>query len=514
MSVKRVMLTCIVISLTSCAYLQYSAVQAEYKKIQTADPSQVNLMHMLDQDVFFLISELITEASRYDDMPLAVSAYSSRFKKNELVNVMFIDGVGTHYGLTLPEGKYVLVVYADFDKDGLFDGTEVVGVKHADISDSYFPHKVAKNVDINLVERKSIAWAEVIKAPAVSNLKRPLYYPAKSIRTLDDDIFDENISTMGMYDPASFLEYAPTMFYALDEDVAYKIPVVFVHGIGGNPRSFVPIINMMDLERYKPWFFYYPSGGDLHQLSNLFYEIFLSGGVIELGDMPIIVVAHSMGGLVVREALNQYQNVDSENKIKLFVSIASPLGGHPSAAIGEEHGMIVLPAWRDLNPESQFIAELYRKPLPSSLNHQLYYAYKNSDGLKYGENSDGVVPLSSQLYATAQHQSTEQFGFNSSHVDILENKAMIGRLLAKMEQVDNVFPESHLRILADGGVNVELTDNYSPEVKHIIGYAGKYLAFLALEKLSRLVIVKRTLWRRLKEMCRQVMILKNLLLDL
>ncbi|MBX2859368.1 MAG: hypothetical protein KTR17_11965 [Cellvibrionaceae bacterium] len=85
-----------------------------------------------------------------------------------------------------------------------------------------------------------------------------------------------------MYDPASFLDYAPTMFYALEEDFLYKVRVVFVHGIGGSIRQFNDIVQGMARDRYKPWYLYYSSGGDLHQLARLFYEIFLAGKVIRL----------------------------------------------------------------------------------------------------------------------------------------------------------------------------------------------------------------------------------------
>ncbi len=88
------------------------------------------------------------------------------------------------------------------------------------------------------------------------------------------------------------------------------------------------------------------------------------------------------------------------------------------------------------------------------------------------------MPLSSQLHLEAQSQSREQFGFNSSHTGILENEKMIAHLLKKMADVKSLFPESHMKLLVDGGFNVKLTDDYSPASKHLISYAGKYIVLL------------------------------------
>jgi len=100
------------------------------------------------------------------------------------------------------------------------------------------------HVDIELMGTTLTAWAETIPMPDFIETKQSLYYPAGTIRSLDDPIFDEKISTLGMYDPASFLEYAPTMFYALEEDVVHKIPVVFVHGIGGSSGHLSLLLNV------------------------------------------------------------------------------------------------------------------------------------------------------------------------------------------------------------------------------------------------------------------------------
>lgn len=464
--------------LPSCTYLKYTSVHAQYAKIQNADPNQTTLKHMLDRETFFVIGKTLNESGSYANVPLAIAAYSDKYKPDERVDTMFSKGTGTHFGLNLPEGVYDLHVYADINGDNYFDPTEIVGERTLELSKTLYPELVASQIDISLSVQTQSARPERIALPAGREATQSLFYPPGAIRAISDPLFDENMSTLGMYDPASFLEHAPTMFYALEEDEVHKIPVVFVHGIGGSPRSFEHIIKRLDPGRYRPWFFYYPSGGDLNQLADFFYNLFLSGDVIALGEMPLIVIAHSMGGLVVREALNRYKGRDDENRVELFVTIASPLGGHPAAASGEKHGLIVLPAWRDLNPENRFIQQLYRKPLPAFVDHQLFYAYRNSDTLKLGENSDGVVPLSSQLHPDAQKQANQTFGFDNGHVDILSDEKMIALLFEVMGRIDSIFSEESMAALLDGGFDIPSGNDYSPTTEHLIRYAGKYLLLL------------------------------------
>ncbi len=472
---KNIM-TCLffICALNSCSYMKHVSIQAEYARIQKADPGQVNLKHMIDRETYFVIGQTIDQNFSYTDLSMAVAAYSSKFKPHERVDTMYLTGSGTHFGLNLPEGNYQLLVFADSDNNQIFDQTEVIGQKAITLNQRTSPEKILDRIEIQLFSPTSVDWAKAISRPTLAESPQSLFYPTGSIRNLDDPIFSENYATLGMYDPASFLEKVPTMFIALDEDLGFKIPVVFVHGIGGSIRDFESIIDQLDRKRYKPWFFYYPSGGDLDQLAELFHRIFLSGKIVKLGEMPMIIVAHSMGGLVVREALNKNKNTQKEARVDLLVTIATPFGGHPAAASGEKHGLIVLPSWRDVNPENRFIKELFRKPLPELTEHQLLYAYDNPAALKISKNSDGVVPLSSQLRMEAQQQATGQLGFESSHTGILENENMIGHILENMDRVKNYFPESHLAVLHRGGYDVKLSDDYSPISQHIIHSVGKY----------------------------------------
>ncbi|MDH3804204.1 MAG: DUF413 domain-containing protein [Gammaproteobacteria bacterium] len=452
--------------------------QAEYARIQNAEPGQVNAKHMIDRESYFVHGRSIDTKRSYAGIPKAIAAFSSKYKTNERVDTMSFEVSGSHFGLNLPEGRYDLLIFADIDGDGAFEESEVVGKQSIELNIAVVPDKVLGQVDVQLAEPITIDWNVSIDVPDTRGRSESLFFPSGTIRTLDDPIFDSGFSTLGMYDPASFLEQAPTMFYALEEDLGYKIPAVFVHGIGGSAREFATFVGKLDRSRYKPWFYHYPSGGDLDQMAELFYEIFLSGKVYQSGGMPMIVIAHSMGGLVVREAINKYEGKFRENQVHLFVTMASPFGGHSAAAAGEKHGLIVLPSWRDLNPENPFIGNLYRKPLPGFVHHELIYAYQNPGTIKIGENSDGVVALTSQLHPQAQRQASGQFGFDNTHTDILDSEEVAAHIRNRMETVKNAFPPAQLELLRQGGYEVSLGDEYSALAQYSIHTYGRYLMAL------------------------------------
>ena len=475
---RSAVIACLVICTSSCTYLKYTSIQAEYARIQNAEPTQMNVKHLIKRETFFVHGRCVDTAGRYDDVPKAIAAFSSRYRPNERVDTMHFQVAGSHYGLTLPEGAFDLLVFADIDHDDVFESHEVVGKRFIELSDVLVPQRVLGRVDVEMAGSIAIDWNVAIDVPDSRELAGSVFYPAGTIRSLDDPIFDRAFSTLGMYDPASFLEQAPTMFYALEEDLAYKIPVILVHGIGGSAREFASFVERLDRNRYKPWFFHYPSGGDLDQMAELFYQIFLSGKVYDSAGMPLIVIAHSMGGLVVREAVNKYDGKPTENRLHLLVTMASPFGGHPAAAFGEKHGFIVLPSWRDLNPTNTFVAHLFRKPLPEFVHHELIYAFQDPGVIKLGQNSDGVVPLSSQLDPRAQSQSSGQVGFDDTHTGILDSDEVAAHILDLMDKVKNKFPESHLSVLHEGGYDIELGPDYTPVAAYLIRSNGKYLMAL------------------------------------
>jgi pimeloyl-ACP methyl ester carboxylesterase len=397
-----------------------------------------------------------------------------------VVDVNHLGRPDSYYGLNLPPGDYRLLLVSDLNRDGYYDETETLASRTISLSTESAPDKVSGGIDIEQTEAPAGSGAVFrVAVRPMARQTESLFYPKGTIRSLDDPIFAPDMATLGMYEPAAFLEAAPMMFYALEEDFGYKIPIVFVHGIDGSARDFTEIVAHLDRQRFKPWFFHYPTGMDLKQLAAMFHRLFLSGKVIPLGDeMPLVVVAHSMGGLVVREAFNLQKGSPGENKVLRLITVASPLGGHPGARNAAQ-APVVLPSWRDLNPDSAFIAGLQRRPLPAMTRYHLLFAHGNAGGIKLGANSDGVVPLASQLPPAAQKEATGQFGIDDTHTGILRNNEAIREILRIAGEVPSPFPEPYMQELRNGGYAVELGADYTPLERFMIRHLGSFMDALA-----------------------------------
>ena len=238
--------------------------------------------------------------------------------------------------------------------------------------------------------------------------------------SLDDARFSEHSTDMGMWEPIGFMKAGHAGIFFLEPYDAERTPVLFVHGINGSPRDFSDLIASIDSRRYQSWLFNYPSGLDLRTLGDG-----LVGLLAELrhqyGFRNLHIVAHSMGGLVIREYLAECARSRGCDYMGNFVSISTPYGGVASAGWWLDYARVVMPVWRNLVPDGPFLRDLFDQPLPVGVSHHLLFSYRNVATLSRS-SGDGVIPLESQLRPEVQHEASLVRGFNEDHMSILGNK--------------------------------------------------------------------------------------------
>lgn len=363
---------------------------------------------------------IISESPR--KKPILVALYTED-KEILRYNVKYKSG---HYEFFALPGTYYIAALEDANEDLIFQHDEYVGVYGAPT-----PIKVAAgsnidNIDVTLIspEKAKVAMPQIYKRPEKTRKIEQKDIHFGEIVKLDDPRFSDENGALGLWEPFRFINEIGAAIFFLEPYDPEKIPIIFVHGAGGHPGQWAYLIEHIDRTRFQPWLVHYPSGLRLGILGN-----FLGQRISNMKEKykfdNIVIVAHSMGGLVSRSAINCLSQMKYPGSIKLFVSISTPWGGHSAATQGIKRAPAVVPAWYDMAPDSPFIASLHKSPLPEDTDFYLLFSYKRRAGMSNlfkGGNNDGVVTLRSQLLSPAQKEAIKVYGFNEDHVLILSSK--------------------------------------------------------------------------------------------
>lgn len=336
------------------------------------------------------------------------------------------------YFFVVPAGSYRIGAFIDTDNNFRYDPAHERGIWYR-----------APDV-IHLVEGQAVGQIDLrFGTTGTVTLTQPLIAPELgrrgmrelpdvnigTVTTIDDPRFSQENGTLGMWQPVDFAARHLAGIYLLEPFDPDKIPVLFVHGITGYPAEFRHLIARLDRKRFQPWLLYYPSGGRLEMLGRSTIRWITALGV-QHRVRRLVIVAHSMGGLVSRSAINQWiASVGDARATKLdaFVTISTPWGGHAAAAEGVEHAPEVVPAWDDMAPGSEFLEGIFATQLPPECRYYLFFSYEGHSALVGGVN-DGVVAVSSELVLAAQEQAVKVYGFPESHTSILRSEDVSARL--------------------------------------------------------------------------------------
>ena len=361
--------------------------------------------------------------------PIAVALFSDALKRERLINVKLIEEKDFTFGA--PPGDYFLFAFEDKNGDFQYQRSEPAGY-YGDPSPVALEAGVDRS-DIRIWLRPNPvlpARGESDAAPADSaEEKFPLLWAGRknigAIADLEDPRFEAGPADMGKWQPLRFsLELGPGLFLLEPYDAA-KIPVLFVHGVGGTPRVWETILENLDRSRFQPWLLYYASGLPLEANANYMFEA-VTQLRVQHGFESLYLVAHSMGGLLSQAFIDRHPE-DRAGYLKLFVTFSTPWGGHSAAQVGVDYAPAVVPVWRDMVPTSAFLAALRRSALPDSLPYHLAFSYRGG-GFPSSVANDGAVTVASQLDLAAQARAKRIYGFNTSHAGILSDDTASGLL--------------------------------------------------------------------------------------
>lgn len=351
----------------------------------------------------------------------------------------FIDSITRKFALTVKEGHYFLFAYVDENNNLVREKDEPLGYlgkpDGIEISESSIDTEKSRTrmgLDFSIsASRDSPSGfpSRIVIPPGVMN---NAFARSGEVIRLDDDILSRAHASKGYWQPLTFLKEVGFRIIFLEPYDPEKTPVLFVHGVFGSPRGWKELIDVMDRERFQPWFFYYPSGLSLDMSGATLNSMILDMHA-KLDFRELYVAARSMGGLVARSFILRNVYRSQQDFIRRFITISTPWNGHRMSEKGVKQAPAVVPSWRDATPESAFIRSLFEARLPSFLEYHLLFSYKGNCSF-FLENNDGAVELASQLDHRAQAEATSIYGYNETHVNVLSSEkvqARINELLAR-----------------------------------------------------------------------------------
>jgi pimeloyl-ACP methyl ester carboxylesterase len=407
----------------------------------------------LREDVQFSKDSCLLFGEIVDKSPLkktiVVVAYSRQNGVVTVADYTLLSESG-QYEMLVPEGSYEIFAFADNNGNLSYDPSELSG---------YYgkPDKVATQIG-GVVYGLDIVLSPQAKQPgsSFSNMlvqlsggRRKPSTSAGTIANLNDPAFSAENGLSGFWTPLEFFKRVGCNIFFIDPYDAKKTPILFVHGAAGSPQDWLYFINNLDRSRYQPWVFYYPSGARLDTTSFLLrtklYNLYR-----KYSFESLYVVAHSMGGLVSRSAIIEKDNF--HDSLKLFVSISTPWGGEERAKTGVEKSPAVIPSWKDVVPDSEFIKRVFAVKLAPSIHYYLFFGHKGGGSL-FRPNNDNTVTLESMLDMRAQADALKVTGLNEDHVSILSSPAMMAQFKAVLASTDINKGKTYVR--SKGYVRVE-----------------------------------------------------------
>ena len=395
-------------------------------------------MGRLDAAVYFTG---IVETENVARGPIVVVLY----KLGKFPEAVFLDVVPRSrgvYHLAAPPGSYGILAFEDVNRDMAYQDDEpALLYQGASLSLDALDDPPSSENGLGRIKIPSTADARALPASfnagfAALVRRRNEGFGARA--SIDDGRFTPARVREGVFQPLRFIAEGRAGLFMLEPYDPKRIPAIFVHGIGGSPRDWEFVIENLDRSRFQPWVFFYPSGFSLGLssliLNNTFDELHH-----RYGFATSVVVAHSMGGLVIRGAMNIIQREGRTVPVHHVVTISTPWQGVAAARWADVGPTRVPGSWLDIAPDSQFLNELAVVPRPADIRYTLFFGYGGRSRFVSG-NNDGSVSLQSVLSPDMQSRADFVQGFDEDHGSILRSREMVNTLKQRLH--DHLCPSS------------------------------------------------------------------------
>ena len=331
---------------------------------------------------------------------------------------------GEPFYVLLPDAGYTVTAFADINGDFNYQPGEPAARVDGPVINWFrdIDRKERVDADMLLIQEFRLADTLILDQKIDLTLEgvREENKIGKNFLRLvswDDDAFSEENKQLGMWRPSAFQKQVGFGLYVLEEFDPAKKTVVLVHGINDTPRVFENFVSTIPSD-HQVLLFHYPSAFPLEYTSHILtgaLEVLIRRYAIPQLD----VVAHSMGGLVSKGMIYQ-ANDELRQRMPVFISVATPFGGHSAAASGLKWSPVIAPVWWAMAPGSAYLENIDSVDLTQGPAHHLVYSYSHELGGKR-KKDDGVVTVESQLVESAQRSATAVYGVADNHVGVLTN---------------------------------------------------------------------------------------------
>ena len=207
-------------------------------------------------------------------------------------------------------------------------------------------------------------FAQVVKIVGKSLARAGIWTGGKiaeGYRAIDPDV-RRHIAQVPLLSYSLFVSRKESIDPGVDDGFP---PLIFVHGLGGNRGNFLLMAGYFRfMGRKRSYKIHFDPGQSMDDMAAALAQ-FVRDVQTATGAAQVEMVAHSLGGVVARLAVNEHGIADA---VKTLITLGSPHHGTYAARYANTE------TTRSLRPDSDMITRLNAKPWPGNIRGVTFFS--------------------------------------------------------------------------------------------------------------------------------------------